>query len=262
MTQLRWHSGGGWNRELDVPRLDVEPTTAWVVAYARDLELDGVRARCDELSAQAEAELGTGLCGEQRPVRTLEMLERIHGRSAVRVNLEVQVIGRSRGVASVPDVADHLARPDAALVSLPPGEVRPEIDNAVVRADVLRFDGRHLVSVEGNHASVFDVATNQIAGSTIALPQAPTFAGLDGSGKRLIAFAGREISCWNWRDGTPCCPANELPGSPLRTSLAANAPVLAVSSGGNVDGRFFEHVRIVDLASGRTNRRRKPDRHG
>ncbi|MBS0557327.1 MAG: protein kinase [Proteobacteria bacterium] len=117
-------------------------------------------------------------------------------------------------------------------------------------SDELRFDGRFLVSVDGNRASVFDVATNQTIGKTIALPEAPTFAGLDGSSERLIAFAGREISCWNWRSGKPCWPVIALPDSPLRLSLAANAPVLAVSSGSNDAGKFFEQVRIIDLATG------------
>ena len=79
-------------------------------------------------------------------------------------------------------------------------------------------------------------------GKTIALPEAPTYAGLDGSGSRLIAFAGREVSCWNWHDGKPCWPAVTLPDSPLRLDIAAHAPVLAVSTGSNTDGKFFEHV--------------------
>ncbi|HXD83144.1 MAG TPA: hypothetical protein VN599_01820, partial [Rudaea sp.] len=96
----------------------------------------------------------------------------------------------------------------------------------------------------------FDVANGQMIGKTIALPEAPTFAGLDGSGTRLIAIAGRELSCWNWQDGTPCWPAILLPDSPLRLGLAANAPMLAVSTGSNHDRKFFEQVRIIDLASG------------
>jgi WD40 repeat protein len=117
-------------------------------------------------------------------------------------------------------------------------------------SDTLRFDGRHLVSVDGNRASVFDIATGRSVGKTIALPEAPIYAGLDGSGTRLIAFAGREVSCWNWRDGNPCWPALVLPDSPLRLGLAAHAPMLVVSTGSNKDRKFFEQVRIIDLATG------------
>jgi hypothetical protein len=118
-------------------------------------------------------------------------------------------------------------------------------------SDTLRFDGRHLVSADGNRISVFDVVTDQPVGKTIALPEAPTYAGLDGSGTRLIDIAGRELSCWNWRDAKPCWPAISLPDSPLRLSVAAAAPMLAVSTGSNEKGKFFEHVRIIDLATGR-----------
>lgn len=118
-------------------------------------------------------------------------------------------------------------------------------------SDTLRFDGRHLVSAEGNRVSVFDVATDRNVGKAIALSEAPTFAGLDGSGTRLIAITGREISCWNWLDGKPCWPTITLPDSPLRLGLAAHAPMLAVSTGSNKDRRFFEQVRLIDLATGR-----------
>lgn len=118
-------------------------------------------------------------------------------------------------------------------------------------ADTLRFDGRHLVSADGNRVYVFDVASGRPVGKTIALPEAPTYAGLDGSGTHLIAIAGRELSCWNWHDATPCWPALELPDSPLRLGLAAHAPIMAVSTGSNSRGMFFEHVRLIDLATGR-----------
>lgn len=118
-------------------------------------------------------------------------------------------------------------------------------------ADTLRFDGRHLVAADGRRVYVFDVATGVPVGKTIALPEAPTYAGLDGSGTRLIAIAGRELSCWNWRNAKPCWPVLELPDSPLRLGLAARAPMLAVSTGSNAGGIFFEHVHVIDLATGR-----------
>jgi WD40 repeat protein len=118
-------------------------------------------------------------------------------------------------------------------------------------SDTLRFDGHHLVSADGNRVSVFNVATGQTDGKTIALSEAPTYAGLDGSGTHLIAIAGRELSCWNWRDGKPCWPVIILPDSPLRLGFAARTPILAVSTGSNEDGKFFESVRLIDLATGR-----------
>ncbi|OOG58224.1 hypothetical protein B0E47_04995 [Rhodanobacter sp. B05] len=118
-------------------------------------------------------------------------------------------------------------------------------------SDTLRFDGRHLVFADGKRVGVFELASGRTAGKTIALPEAPTYAGLDGSGTRLIAIAGREMSCWNWRDGTRCWPVVALPDSPLRLGVAAAAPVLAVATGSNDKGEFFEDVRLFDLATGR-----------
>ncbi len=117
--------------------------------------------------------------------------------------------------------------------------------------DTLRFDGRHLVFVDGHRVGVFDITTGRAVGKTIALPEAPTYAGLDGNGTRLIAIAGREMSCWNWRDGTSCWPVVALPDSPLRLGLAAAAPMLAFATGSNDKGQFFEDVRLFDLATGR-----------
>ena len=99
--------------------------------------------------------------------------------------------------------------------------------------------------------SVFEVESGKTAGAPITLAQAPTYAGLSGDGKQVIAIAGRELTCWDWHSGTPCWPELSLPDSPLRLSLAANAPLLAVSTGANENGAFFEHIKLIDLASGR-----------
>lgn len=117
-------------------------------------------------------------------------------------------------------------------------------------ADTLHYDGKHLVAVVGNQVGVFDMATKRNVGATLVLPQAPTFAGLDGGGTRLIAIAGRQLGCWYWRDGKPCWPAVTLPDSALRLGIAAHAPVLAVSTGSNDNGVFLEHVRLLDLVDG------------
>lgn len=118
-------------------------------------------------------------------------------------------------------------------------------------SDTLRFDGTHLVSFEANRVSVFDVATGRSVGMPVRLPQAPSFAGLSNDATHLIAVAGRQLSCWNWHDAQACWPPIDLPDSPLRLSLAANAPVMAISTGSNRDGRFLENIHLVDLETGR-----------
>ena len=117
--------------------------------------------------------------------------------------------------------------------------------------DTLRFDGRHLVSVNGNRIGVFDLVTNTSPGTTIELQQPPTFAGLSADGKSIIAIAGRELTCRDWRSGQPCWPGLTLPNSALRLSMAAKAPLLAVSTGTAEADRFHEHIQLIDLTSGK-----------
>ena len=152
------------------------------------------------------------------------------------------------------DSRSHLmVTTDNGLVKLWRARWSPLTDRvaAPMVADTLRFEGRHLVAADANTVSVFDVQSGKTAGTPITLAQAPTFAGLSGDGKQLIAIAGRELSCWDWRDATPCWPALSLPDSPLRLSVAANAPLLAVATGANENDAFFEHVQLIDLGSGR-----------
>src|SRR5262249_17829623 len=106
-------------------------------------------------------------------------------------------------------------------------------------------------AADGNRVSVFEAETGKNVGETIVLPQAPTYAGLSSDGKQVITVAGRSLGCRYWRTGMPCWPDLMLPESPLRISVAAHAPLLAVSTGANENGAFFEHVSLIDIASGR-----------
>ncbi|MBS0582897.1 MAG: PQQ-binding-like beta-propeller repeat protein, partial [Proteobacteria bacterium] len=118
-------------------------------------------------------------------------------------------------------------------------------------ADALRFDGRHLVAADAHRIRVFDAMSGRFEGVPIALPQAPTYAELDPTGERIVTIAGRQLACHDWHDGRSCWPAFTLPDSPSRVGIAARAPVLAVATGANENGAFFEHVKLIDLASGR-----------
>ncbi len=152
------------------------------------------------------------------------------------------------------DTRSHLmVTADNGLVKLWRVRWSPLTDRvaAPMVADTLRFGGQNLVAADGNQVSVFEVESGKIASAPITLAQAPTYAGLSGDGKQLIAIAGRNLTCWDWHSGIPCWPELSLPDSPLRLSLAASAPLLAVSTGANENGAFFEHIKLIDLASGR-----------
>lgn len=118
-------------------------------------------------------------------------------------------------------------------------------------ADMMRFDGAHRVRVDGRRVSVEDANTGATLGTPIMLAQPPTFAELTADGSTLVTIAGVEIRAWDWKTGAARWPALALPNSPIRVSVAAKAPVLAVATG-NADAHGFrEDVQIVDLASGR-----------
>ncbi|HSE12013.1 MAG TPA: WD40 repeat domain-containing serine/threonine protein kinase, partial [Rudaea sp.] len=164
------------------------------------------------------------------------------------------MVGFGSRFALASDARSHLmVTTDNGLIKLWRVRWSPLTDRvaAPMVSDALRFDGRNLVAADGNRVSVFEVESGKTTGVPITLPQAPTYAGLSGDGKQVIAIAGRELGCWEWHGATPCWPALSLPDSPLRVSVAANASLLAVSTGVNENGGFFEHVKLIDLASGR-----------
>ncbi|HEX7915883.1 WD40 repeat domain-containing serine/threonine protein kinase [Rudaea sp.] len=117
-------------------------------------------------------------------------------------------------------------------------------------ADTLRFDGRHLVAVDADRVRVFDAASGRFEGMPIALPQAPTYAGLEAGGERVVTITGRQLACHDRRNGQPCWPALTLPDSPSRIGTAARASVLAVATGANESGAFLEHIKLIDLVTG------------
>ena len=164
----------------------------------------------------------------------------MHGR---RVGLTVAADSQSRLIATYDNGLVKLWRlPDSSTF---------DVNTAPMPGDTLRVDGRHLVRVDGNHVAVFDAMSDTTLGTPIALPQAPTFAGLSADGLSLIAIAGREVSAWDWQTGKALWPAVSLPNSPLRLSLAAKSPVLAVATGENDIKGFRERVHLFDLTSGK-----------
>jgi WD40 repeat protein len=164
------------------------------------------------------------------------------------------MVGFGSRFALASDARSHLmVTTDNGLIKLWRVRWSPLADRvaAPMVADTMRFGGQYLVAADGNQVSVFEVESGKTTGTPITLAQAPTYADLSGDGKQVIAIAGRELSCWDWHEATPCWPALSLPDSPLRLGLAANAPLLAVSTGKNENGGFFEHVKLIDLGSGR-----------
>ena len=91
LVERRRDVGAERDRELHLARVDLEPATARVLAYAIDLERRRSGAGRDERAAQAEAEHAALPRGEERLLGAAQVLERVHVGAVVRVHLEVEV---------------------------------------------------------------------------------------------------------------------------------------------------------------------------
>jgi eukaryotic-like serine/threonine-protein kinase len=107
------------------------------------------------------------------------------------------------------------------LWRLPTSPLRGPV-GATQREDELRFDGEHLVAVEGRKLWVFG-AEDQLPRSPIMeLPQPVGFALLTPDGRSLIATSGREVHVFDWRKGQRRYPPIVLADTPTRLLLSAD----------------------------------------
>jgi len=123
--------------------------------------------------------------------------------------------------------------------------------SAPLVTETLRVPNDLLVGVAGNRVEVFHATTQAAKGVSIQLSQPPTFADLTPDGETLVAIAGRALSAWDWRTGAPRWPEFILENSPAHVSVAANAPVIAVSTGHSGADDAVEIIQVIDLRSGK-----------
>ncbi|GAB3366058.1 hypothetical protein GCM10027431_07740 [Lysobacter rhizosphaerae] len=137
------------------------------------------------------------------------------------------------------------------LWRLPPSPLRAAL-GATQREDPLRFDGEHLVAVDGRRTWVFNATDQRRLSPIIELPQPVGFALLTPDSRSLIASSGPEVHVFDWRTGRRRYPPIVLDGSPARMLLGADGRSLLTSTAayragiGNLD-RIQAHA----LADGR-----------
>jgi WD40 repeat protein len=137
------------------------------------------------------------------------------------------------------------------LWRLPPSPLRSALA-ATQREDELRFDGEHLVAVEGHRTWVFNATDQRRLSPIIELPQPVGFALLTPDSRSLVASSGPEVHVFDWRTGRRRYPPIVLDGSPARMLLSADARSMLTSTAafragvGNLD-RIQAHA----LADGR-----------
>ena len=118
------------------------------------------------------------------------------------------------------------------------------------RVDSLRFDGRHLVSVEGATARVVDVDTEQPTSPPLVHPGPVTFASLTNDALTLVTVSGHRLYVWDLHAARQRYRPIELTATPLRLAISADDGRVAVSYlEAGADGPR-EVVRLWNLHSG------------
>lgn len=112
------------------------------------------------------------------------------------------------------------------------------------------FDGRRLVSVDGNVVRVVDAAAGTPLSPLLRHPQPVRFAELSPDGRSLVTVAGRTVRVIdpvNWRlRGAPIV----LPQSPQRAAFAQRAPVLVLTTTYYRGDVLRQRIHRIDLAHG------------
>ncbi|MBS0193530.1 MAG: protein kinase [Proteobacteria bacterium] len=93
----------------------------------------------------------------------------------------------------------------------------------------LRFDGRHLVEVDGRDLQVVDALSERPIGPRIALPQAPHFAELTADGSTVVATAGPMLFAFDAASGRPRFAPVSLPGTPTNIDPSPDGRRIALT---------------------------------
>src|SRR5690606_34642467 len=122
---------------------------------------------------------------------------------------------------------------------------------APLPAGTLRFDGRRIVTVDGEEVLLRDADSGAANGPALRHPEPVRLAEFDASGRWLGTIAGRTVRVIDPDTGALQGEPVLLPQTPLRAEIAAAAPVLAVTTGEYVGNTFHERLHVIDLAESR-----------
>lgn len=129
-----------------------------------------------------------------------------------------------------------------------PQPVLMEAHAAPLPTGVQAFDGRRVVAVDGPRVSIIDVSSEQEQAPSIVHPQNVDVAELGFDGRWLVTVAGRTLRVFDAVSAQAHGEPIVLPATPLRVELARAAPLLLLTTGLQVDGKFVERLQAVDLA--------------
>lgn len=132
---------------------------------------------------------------------------------------------------------------------LPPSPLLPA-RAAPLPSDVLTFDGRNVVAVDGDTVRVVDAASGRPRSPPLRHPEPVRFAELSPDGRALVTIAGRTVRVIdpaNWKlRGAPIL----LPQTPLSAAFVQAAPLLLLATRDYVKDVWREQIHRIDLADG------------
>jgi WD40 repeat protein len=168
----------------------------------------------------------------------------------------VQLGDRIAVAPSIMPVAWHAAtglladsRGALRLSRLPP-PVLKQARAAPIKPSTLRFDGRHLVAVEGSRVRVVDALRETPVAGPFELPQAPSFAQLSADGATLVAVSGRELHAFDVAGGKARFAPVVLANSPLHVELSPDGRHVLTTWLDHGKEQSGEQIELWDLADG------------
>ncbi|MCB1628213.1 MAG: protein kinase [Xanthomonadales bacterium] len=137
-----------------------------------------------------------------------------------------------------------------AIWRLPPAVVQTH-RAAPLAPRTPRFDGVQLVAVDHNRVQLVSLDGADARSPELVHPQPIRFAELSADGRYLVTIAARTVRVFRAGSGELVGSPILLPQSPLRAELAAQAPLLAVTTAEYHGNQYRERAHLIDLPQSR-----------
>lgn len=125
---------------------------------------------------------------------------------------------------------------------------------ARIKPGTLRFDGGHLVVIEGQRVRIVDARSERPIAGPFEFSQAPDFAELTSNGATLVAISGRMLHGFDVVTGKPRFAPVQLADSPANVDISPDGKRIVVAWTAQLsksDRTISEVAEIVDLANGK-----------
>ncbi len=119
-----------------------------------------------------------------------------------------------------------------------------------LRPTTLRFDGTHLVTVNGNRVQVVDAESEVPLVAAIEFSQPPSYAELSADAATLVVVSGRSLQTFDGASGAPLFAPIELANSPLHVELSPDGQHVTTGWLDHGENGAGETLETWDLKTG------------